>query len=136
MTRRSLKPAAPPKPVFPRLRAAWRVLALPVALGPASVLADVTPPPTATKPAKTGGKVPCPPRLPGQEVAPYAPVPPVTPRRAKPRREEPPMVDGLMGSRPRGPDAPVFAQLTDGDDPADALVIHPHGPDEPCLRRG
>jgi hypothetical protein len=95
---------------FPRLHAAWATL---LAAGVAH--ADATVPPKGDK------KQPCPSKQPSKDA-------PNTPR--KPDKREQPDLDGVVGSLARPPRAPAFIA---GD--AGLMLIHPHGPDEPCVKR-
>src|SRR5438094_128843 len=53
-----------------------------------------------------------------------------------PPKKSEPILEGLLGRRvtPPDPRAVAFALGVELDD--GAFVIHPHGPDEPCRRRG
>jgi hypothetical protein len=99
-----------PRSRFPRLHAAWATL---LAAGVAH--ADATVPPKGDK------KQPCPSKQPSKDA-------PNQPR--KPDKPEHPDLDGVVGSLARPPQAPAFVAHTEG-----RVLIHPHGPDEPCMTR-
>jgi hypothetical protein len=149
--------AARTRPKYPRLGAAWRALAGAAALAPAIAGADVTPPPQ-----RRGGDPPRvePPRPKGEMPAPQPPQRPapmpqqidiepggvmVMPEPPKPPKVTKDPKSGKIKIEPQscpGKKCPVDGttaartfRVTDAL--ADAgLVLHPHGPDEPCRRRG
>jgi hypothetical protein len=142
--------ASPPRTVnYPRVADAWRLLlgAAPLIVGGVAH-ADASVPPCPNQkqpdrpvPEKTPTPTPTPP-IPGGMMRPLPPDPPKPPKPPEPSRKlkkqpAPPVriepdIDGGFGRRVSPPDAPRFV-LT--DDPEGAIVIHAHGPDEPCKRR-
>ncbi len=144
--------ASPPRaPAYPRIADAWRVLlgAAPLVVGGVAHADSSVPPcPTQHKPDQPQPMkqppMPTPP-LPGGMMRPRTPEPPTpqppkspdTPKKLKqqpapPKRDELFQIDGGYGRRVAPPDAPRFVMT---DDPEGAIVIHAHGPDEPCKRR-
>jgi Wiskott-Aldrich syndrome protein len=136
-----VRPQPPCPSGYPRLGAAWRILvgAAPLALGSGVVHADASTPPCphTRKPTdgkqKGGGKPepqPAPlPILAGKMAAPNPPPTPPTP----PTAGVPP-----PPATPSPPKKREVVPRLDGDIPAPEQVrlIHPHGPDEPCLSVG
>ncbi len=145
----------PPRPQYPRLRAGWALLigatpalAAAPAWGDASVGNAKKPPDKRAPkdPQNPPSRDPAPPKtiepeLGGKVAAPRPPQPP--PEGDKKAAEQkpkkpPPMPGGL--ARPSKHDPIDFVEVSslDGESIAgdDWIVIHPHGPDEPCSQIG
>ncbi len=115
-TTRPRQAAPRPRARFPRLHAAWALL-----LSAGVAHADATPPKSGTGNGTVGSgnkgkKTPCPT---GQSKKPGGP-----------KKDDEVELGGVVGSITRAPRAPVFATGSDGE-----LVLHPHGPDQPCKKR-
>lgn len=129
---RALHPAPFSPARFPALRAAWRILAglVPLAIAPPAGAdaslprlhreAPHTPPLVAQQPKPENSSVHAPPKAPSKKPA-------KAHERAKQPKEVPPF-DGEMGRRV----APARFVLATRES-EDVVVLHPHGPDEPCL---
>jgi hypothetical protein len=148
MSARKITPAPKRLAGYPRLKAAWRLLlgAAPLAF-PSLAHADATVP--GPGPQQSGKNQPVPkpqkqpkptrvvPRLMGDYSPPEPPSPPPAPpppKVEKPREESPRVKGGP--AKPRRPTVGTemspftFYLSADGDHD---LVLHPHGPDEPCI---
>jgi hypothetical protein len=141
--KRVLAPAPAARARFPRLPAAWRILAgaAPLALAGAA-LADATVPPPPGHETEKKTVTPCPLRggqagsseqypMPGGVIAaPQPPVPPLPkadPKKDKAKAKAKPAKEAAKPSewRLEGFEWHVDAQ---------PLILHPHGPDEPCRK--
>ncbi len=119
---RKVAPAQKPMVRYPRLRAAWRILAAPILLAPSLTGADasVPVPNQNQKGDPAPSKKPCPPATKGKMKAPDPPQ--AAPKPKKPNPDDA-RIEGLMGQI-RRPGAPAKSELT---------LFHPHGPGEPCF---
>jgi hypothetical protein len=122
---RARHPADRPRARFPRLHAAWGAL-----LAASVAHADATPPQppgTSTPGASTGDK--------GPEKLPNYKKPPCPTGGGSGTSNAPRKPGGLVrprtgGIAPAAHSPTVWVESDEGE-----LVIHPHGPDEPCKRR-
>jgi hypothetical protein len=121
--RRLVAPAPKAKVGYPRLRAAWGILAAPILLAPTLAGADASVPVPGQKGEPAPSKKPCPPATKGKYKAPRAPDPPPEAAPKPKKREEDLRIEGVYGQI-RRPDAPSTGELT---------LFHPHDPGEPCF---
>jgi len=111
-------PRPPAPPPVDKAKAAEIILETP-ALG--GVIASPEPPRPPPQPNKVG--------------EPKKAAPPKRKTIVPPKKQEP-VLDGLLGRRVAPPDGRAVAFVIGGELDEGAIVIHPHGPDEPCRRRG
>jgi len=114
------KPPAPP-PVD-KAKAAEIILETP-ALGGVIAAPEPPRPPSAPPPQPKVGE-------------PKKAAPPPKGKTIVPPKKQEPVLDGLLGRRVAPPDGRAVAFVVGGEPREGAIVIHPHGPDEPCRRRG
>jgi hypothetical protein len=113
---RPLRPAPAAAPVLPSLASAWRALSVPAAIASLAVAGTAQADATVPRP-----KQPPPKPVPQERTPPRSGERPVAPRPKRP--DPPPPLDGDI----------AHARLPDGKRLAE-LLLHPHGPDEPCRR--